>query len=373
LDRIAAELGRLGRQWIVDEGAAPGGVVALAVREGGRFHSAAGACGSLDRRPGSRAVELATPYDLASITKPFFATTVARRGSALLGAALGDLLIEARGTPSERVSLELLLAHRAGLEPHRQLYRPLVLGRPIERRPALVEACHARRPECTGPPPAEGFAPVYSDLGYVLAGEAVARALGCDLDRAIQQEVSLALGLDVGSARQWLERDPSFSSRVAPTESVAWRGGALRAVVHDDNAWALAGHGAAGHAGLFGTAPSVAAFGCALLDALWGRSEAWLGRAALEGLVRPRPGGALRAGFDGKSDPGSAAGGLAGGATFGHLGFTGTSLWCDPEAGIVTVVLTNRVCPTRDDLRLRSVRPRLQDALYGLARSWLGH
>ena len=74
----------------------------------------------------------------------------------------------------------------------------------------------------------------------------------------LQQEVTLPLGLDLVSARRWLARTRDFFPRVAPTETVPWRGGIIRGSVHDENAWALGGHGACGHAGLFGTAASVA-------------------------------------------------------------------------------------------------------------------
>jgi CubicO group peptidase (beta-lactamase class C family) len=359
----STELDGLVFDLVVSSGAAPGATVALAISDSNVQLSAIGAAGSLTRMPGAAPVTPATPYDLASLTKPFFVTTVARlvrSGVLTLSAPLGDLLVEARGTPSEASSLELLLAHRAGLEAHRPFFRKLVQRRPLDRASVLVEACSARRPECRGPLPLDGFAPLYSDLGFLLAGAAIERLTQQPLDELIHEQVSAPLGLDVGSVRRWLARDRSFPERVAPTESVGWRGGMLRAVVHDENAWALSGHGAAGHAGLFGTAASVLELGRALLDA----------HAELEPFVRPRSGGSLRAGFDAKSDQGSAAGTCAGPRTFGHLGFTGTSLWCDPDQAIVSVLLSNRVCPTRDDIRLRAVRPRVQDALYAIAARW---
>jgi len=148
-----------------------------------------------------------------------------------------------------------------------------------------------------------------------------------------------------------------------PTETVPFRGGEVRGVVHDENAWALSGHGLSGHAGLFGTATSVARFGAALLEALNGGST-WLDVTSLAPLLEERPGGSLRAGFDGKSADQSSAGSLVSSRSFGHLGFTGTSLWCDPEAERVLVLLTNRVCPTRNNLGIRAARPAVNDALY---------
>jgi len=231
---------------------------------------------------------------------------------------------------------------------------------------AVRAAALARREGCAGPPTASGYAPVYSDLGYFLVGRALERHLRRPLDELVAEQVTGPLGLSVGSARQWSRAGPGFSVRVAPTEHVPWRGGTLRGIVHDDNAWALGGHGLCGHAGLFGTAADVARFGAALLDALAGRS-AWLDPPWVRRLVAPRPGGSLRAGFDGRSPAASAAGDRAGAETFGHLGFTGTSFWCDPAARAVTVLLANRVCPSRENPRIRAARPLVHDALFALA------
>jgi CubicO group peptidase (beta-lactamase class C family) len=113
---------------------------------------------------------------------------------------------------------------------------------------------------------------------------------------------------------------------------------------------------------MFGTVNAVLRFAAAALDALEG--EGPLAGGELGWLVAPRPGGTLRAGFDGKSESGSSAGERAGPRTFGHLGFTGTSLWIDPDRGIAVALLTNRVHPTRENVKIREARPRVHDALF---------
>ncbi|MCA9596078.1 MAG: beta-lactamase family protein [Myxococcales bacterium] len=356
-----SELDALCRREVVEAGVAPAAVVAVAA--GPRL--AVGAGGQRRRGPSEPAAP-EMPFDLASVSKPVFAATAvrrARRGELDLDAPLGRWLPEACDTPSADVPLALLLSHRAGLVAHQTLFAPLVAQRGLQRSDLLRQAAAGRRAECSGPPPPEGFAPLYSDLGYLLAGEAVARAAALSLDELIAREVTEPLGLEMGSARQWLARDAQRFFRAAPTEIVPWRGGELCGVVHDENAWALAGHGAAGHAGLFGTAEAVCRFGVALLDALAGRDDAWLRREDVEWMVKPRPGGDLRAGFDGKSATGSSAGDRASAQAFGHLGFTGTSLWCDPATERAMVVLTNRVHPSREHIAIRSARPKLHDAL----------
>ena len=347
---------------VVESGAAPGAAVATGRYAAGTWRYAGGVAGS------ARLTFDPPVFDLASVTKSFVAVTAARlaaRGEPSLDTPLGHLLPELARTPSGDVPLLLLLAHRAGLDAHRTLFAPLLAGRPFSREEALAEAANARRPEARGSLPEAGFPPLYSDLGFVLVGAALERASGLSLDALVHREVLAPLELAAGSARSWLLRTPRFLERVLPTESVPFRGGTIRGAVHDENAWALAGHGLAGQAGLFGTAEAVVRFGSALLDALAGRRDDFLTSTHLAPLVRPRPGGSLRAGFDGKSGAVSAAGSRASDDTFGHLGFTGTSLWCDPRAGRVSVLLSNRVCPTRENLRIRAIRPAVHDALFG--------
>ncbi|MBM4364540.1 MAG: serine hydrolase, partial [Deltaproteobacteria bacterium] len=231
---------------------------------------------------------------------------------------------------------------------------------------------NARREDAPGTPPPGGFPPVYSDLGYLLVGALLERVAARPLDELVEDEVGRPLGLGFGSARRLAARDPRFSVTVAPTEEQAWRGGAIRGAVHDENAFALSGLGLAGHAGLFGRAADVLGLGVALLDGLAGRRDTWLRPETLWELVRPRRGGTLRAGFDSPSAEGSSAGPAFGPDAFGHLGFTGTSLWCDPAAGVVVTLLTNRVHPTRENIAIRGVRPLIHGALHALARTWAG-
>ena len=310
-------------------------------------------------------------FDLASVTKPMTSLAVAR--ASIHKKTLGALLPASRGTPSEGSTLELLLAHRAGLEANLPLFAPLVEGRPVDVDEALNEAARARRPDCRGPLAPEGFAPLYSDLGYVLVGRALAEhAKTQDAGAAIERSVVAPLGLaeELGTARALEALGPRtrFAERVVATEVVPWRGGEIRGRVHDENAFALSGDGGSGHAGMFGTVGAVLTFGVAALDAIE-RGRGALGTDDdLDWMVRPRHGGTLRAGFDGKTEGGaSMAGKRCGPRTFGHLGFTGTSLWIDPAAEAVVVLLTNRVHPTRDNTAIRTARPLAHDELFGLA------
>ncbi|MEI9951081.1 MAG: serine hydrolase domain-containing protein [Pseudomonadota bacterium] len=360
-----SRLAEIARQFVILPAVAPAAVVATGWAGAVGFEFAEGAA----FRDESRGSDTRAFFDLASITKSFVAVTVARlvqRGRLAFDTPLRDLLPEARGSATGSASILLLLSHRAGLAAHRSLFAPLLAGLPFDQAAAIRETVHGRRSECTGPAPAGGHPPVYSDLGFALLGLAIERLEQLGLDQIVDREVCAPLGLEVGSARVLRARNPDFATRCMPTETVPFRGGEVHGIVHDENAWALSGHGLSGHAGLFGTALSVARFGAALLDAKSGRSPNWLDPKSLAPLLEERSGGTLRAGFDGKSADESSAGTLAGRRSFGHLGFTGTSFWCDPDAGRVLVLLSNRVCPTRNNPRIRAARPAVNDALYAV-------
>jgi CubicO group peptidase (beta-lactamase class C family) len=363
---VTIDLTPIAADVVEGHGASACAVVAAAVLTEGGWRFGAGAHGNLWFGEEAPPASTTTLFDLASVTKPVTALAMARlerAGRLGRAEALADLLPHLRESRSARVPLDLFAAHRAGLDGHRPLYAPLVEGLDVDPEGALRTAADARRADCQGDPPAEGFAPVYSDLGYLLLGTAIAARGGDELDRVFEREVTTPLGLTITSARRFRAIDPSFDARVAPTEIVPWRGGVIRGAVHDENAWALVGSASAGHAGLFGDALSVARLGVAILEALDGLSPSWLEPGDLEPLVRGRPGGSLLAGFDSKSGDSPSSGSRFGPRTFGHLGFTGTSLWMDPDAKLVGVLLTNRVHPTRAHVAIRRARPATYDAI----------
>jgi CubicO group peptidase (beta-lactamase class C family) len=330
---------------IVSSGVAPSAAAGFATPERGIFVG-----GSID-----------TFFDLASLTKPMTAVAIAK-SSLDRRATLGSILPELADTMSASTPIELLLAHRAGLEAHVKLW----LRENMQLAHLLREAASSRRSDAAGPIPENGFPPVYSDLGYLLAGAALARhERTIDAGEAIERLVVAPLGLEkkLGTARSLENYGVDLIANAAPTEDASWRGGTVHARVHDENAWAISGDGGSGHAGMFGTVEAVLKFGLSVLSDLERRERG----ENLEWLVRERPGGTLRAGFDGKSTTGSSAGSVAGPRTFGHLGFTGTSLWIDPDARRVVALLTNRVHPTRENTAIRDARPIAHDALFSAA------
>jgi serine-type D-Ala-D-Ala carboxypeptidase len=362
----------------IDAGVFPG-CVALVWRDGGvRYFGAHGQLASH-----AAAVELHTPvcehtiYDLASLTKVLATTT-------LIAQALGQgLLTLDQPLPAalalragERPRLRELLEHAAGLAAHREFFHaPWSLG--PSQREALIEA--VRGVALERPPLREA---VYSDLGFLLLGAWLEQLHGARLDELFTAKIAEPLGIADAIGFAALDRPAWFDpARVAPTEvyaSPSMTGGTsehwhpiraalgqrfAHAVVHDDNAVVMAG--VAGHAGLFGTAAGVLAIARAWLERRLPGVPASAQERVFAAFTRPSqvPGSTRRLGFDGPSPDGSGSTGSAlGGSAFGHLGFTGTSVWIDPSPGpgrgAIELLLSNRVHPSRHDSRIRAVRPR---------------
>jgi serine-type D-Ala-D-Ala carboxypeptidase len=349
----------------VSAGAFPGAVASVSFRGRSGIVRALSCAGRLE--PHGAKVAIDTPYDLASLTKPFVAVTALRlvqSGKLDLTAPAARYVPELEGTPGGEASIASLLSHRAGLSPWGSLYRePEVEGRfgsDEARRVMLRMAATRLDPE----PKVPGS--VYSDLGYLVAGEAIARAGGDRLERVVRREVTAPLGIhgEIYYAAELSEAALlGLSVRAAPTERCTLRGAVVRAEVHDENCFAYGG--IAGHAGLFGTARGVSSFGEAMLEAYAGRST-WLDAALVRFALRPLPGGGHVIGWDTRSGTGSSAGSHLSRSAFGHLGFTGTSIWCDPLLELCAVLLTNRVHPTRDNILIREFRPRFHDGVAGL-------
>lgn len=322
-------------------------------------HIVEGCAGRLSDEVSSPQVTTETVFDLASLTKPLTALTAVRlvaSGVVVWDAPCGDGVWHGDDPPA----LGALLSHRAGLAAWAPLYEAVgdATGEAAWQR--ALTALH-KAPCAVARAGAQPEA-VYSDLGYILAGRMLEAVGGLPLSLLVAREVTAPLGLQRslafrGVGPQW--RDPA----VAPTEACPWRGRVMQGEVHDENAYALGG--VAGHAGIFGTAGGLARLGLAVLEARVGRSD-WLSAETVAAMLAPQPGGSHRIGWDARSGSQPSSGAHMGPNTFGHLGFTGTSLWCDPDAGVVVALVTNRVHPRRDNLGIRAFRPAFHDAVMSV-------
>ena len=355
----------------------PGAV--LLVREGTRV--------CYQRAFGHRSLEPAvtpmaedTIFDVSSLTKAF-ATSVAM----MLLVKDGKIRLDDRVTRffhnfgvhgKTHVTFRHLLSHASGLAAWRPYFKDI---QQIERRgrinflgsPGAKDYVYQtlQRERLEGQP---GQQAVYSDLGFMLLGNAIEDISGMPLDRFCHERIFRPLGLRstgfVDLALLRTRRVEAVTDMIAPTERCPWRKKVLCGEVHDDNAYAMGG--VAGHAGLFASARD--------LDILLGRlKDSYYGVSPLvpQTLIREfwtRDGSVAEStwclGWDTPSASGSSAGAHFSPNSVGHLGFTGTSVWLDLERDRYVILLSNRVHPSRDNEAIRSFRPVIHDHIVEALR-----
>ena len=332
-----------------DRGAFPGAV--LAVGRHGRLAlvAAVGHYGVDDPRP----VDPGTVYDLASLTKVVGLTTACMllvdAGKLELDAPIERYVPEFRGAMKDRVTVRHLLTHSAGLVPDLPLYDS------TSTRAAALAAVDTTT--LRAPP---GTTYVYSDLSAILLMQAVERLAGEPLDRFLAQRVFGPLGMPATRFRP----PAAWRDGIAPTEhDTLFRHRWLRGEVHDESAARLGG--VSGNAGLFSNALDLSRLAALLLNGgAWDTLQLIRAETVAEFTVRQNiPPGSTRAlGWDTASDSGySSAGTKLSRRAFGHTGYTGTSMWMDPDRDLFIILLTNRVHPTRANTAILEVRPRVAD------------
>ena len=303
-------------------------------------------------------VTQATIYDLASLTKVIGTATVVMRliddGRLRLDEPVARRLPEFLDGFDEaqrgrrQASVEHLLTHSAGLTAWQPFYKT------VGSYDALVAAAAAAPLEND---PGEVYR--YSDLGFILLGELAARAGGKPLAELEQELVFRPLAMP----NTLRNPPPELRERIAPAEEIEpGRGEFFRGVVHDENCRAAGG--VTGHAGLFSTATDLARFAEHLLRILRGETGL-VSQDRLKQFTRRQhliEGSSRALGWDTPSGD-SSAGDLFSRRSFGHTGFTGTSIWIDPDRDLYVILLTNRVHPTRENSRIHPVRRRLADAV----------
>ena len=335
------------------DSAFPGAVIAVGRHDTVLLLSAVGHYAAGDRR----AVTPQTIYDLASLTKVIGLTTammmLVDSGRIDLDAPVQKYVPAFQGPMKERVTIRNLLTHSSGLPAWRRLFAE---SSTREDALALVDTTALLRQ------PGDTF--IYSDLGAITLMQAVEAVTGQRIDAFLDARVFGPLGM---TSTRYLPPE-SWRSRIAPTENdTAFRHRMLHGEVHDENAGRLGG--VSGHAGLFSTAPDLAKFAQWLLDSRIppgrpaGGSGPWVPHDLVVEFTRRQdiPRGSSRAlGWDTPSEN-SSAGTTFGPRAFGHTGFTGTSIWIDPERDLFIILLSNRVNPTRANVKILQVRRRVAD------------
>jgi serine-type D-Ala-D-Ala carboxypeptidase len=310
-----------------------------------------------------------TIFDLASVSKVVATTTMAallyERGLLDLEMPLASVVSEfAHGEfvdedpRRDEVTLHMLLAHSSGLPAYEKIFLR------TESRDALLAAA-ASVPLAHDP----GTHAEYSDIGFILLGLALERLADDSLDHFAQHEIFGPLGL----AHTTFTPPHAWRNRIAPTANDhSFRHRLIQGEVQDENASVMGG--VAGHAGVFSTAQDVAVFASAMMtaptDSSHGAGDSFHSRPLLRPetlalFTRPesRPEGTSRAlGWDTPSQP-SQSGRHLSPKSYGHLGYTGTSLWIDPARELSIVLLTNRTWPDCANQVIKEIRPRVHDAI----------
>jgi CubicO group peptidase (beta-lactamase class C family) len=295
-----------------------------------------------------------TIYDLASLTKVVVTTAMCMilydRGKFHLEQRVVDVLPEFAGSDARRsqVTFRMLLAHSSGLPAYVKLFET------SQNREELL--AQALAVALTADP---GVRAEYSDIGFIVLGVALERITGETLDKFFDREIldpiydpaaPFLMGFDFA-------RKP-WAAFIPPTEHDRdFRRRVIRSEVHDENAWVMGG--VAGHAGCFGEAGAVAALAQCML-----RGGAPLFRTHTVELFTRRktspPGTSRALGWDTPSSP-SQSGRYFSPQSYGHLGYTGTSLWNDPERQVSVTLLTNRTWPDRKSQAIKQIRPAFHD------------
>jgi CubicO group peptidase (beta-lactamase class C family) len=305
----------------------------------------------------SRLVADSTVYDLASVTKVVSMTTaimlLVADGVLEIDGYVHSYLPRFSGGGKDSVRVRHLLTHTSGLPSWRPLYLEAT-----DRREA-IDSLYSTRLDTI-----PGVRYRYSDLGAITLGLVVESIVGRPLDEIMLKRVWHRLGM----TSTGYVPDAYLLDHVAPTELDPVRGRIIRGEVHDENCWRLGG--VSGHAGLFSNAPDLAVFAQWMLDLYHGRVSAdhplYVPPAIVAEFTRRQDGpeGSTRAlGWDTPSDSLSTAGTLMSRVSFGHTGFTGTSIWIDPVNDLFVILLTNRVHPTRRNHKIGRVRGLLADAV----------
>ncbi len=302
-----------------------------------------------------------TIWDLASLTKVIGTTSAMLQlvgdGRVALDSPVVRYLPEWSPPSAQQITVRMLMTHSAGLPAWRPFYKEAENAQDAERQ------LFATAPDTV---PGKRF--LYSDLGFILLGKLVERVSGEPLAQYDSAHVFAPL---VMSTTRYLP-PARWLPKIAPTEQDPWRNRKLRGEVHDENASILGG--VSGHAGLFSTGHDLSRFARMYLQLGELDGARVFSASTLAAFVAVQDSSVSRRALGWETPTGSnSAGHLFSAQSFGHTGFTGTSLWMDPTRGIFLLLLTNRVNPTRENRKIGAVRVALADAAMQALRSESGN
>jgi len=345
----------------VAKGVFPGAAAALSWGSGSARNRSFAVAGSKDSRNPKQLITEKTFFDLASLSKPLATTLIMYSLLAQKSITLETTLsrVFKRDIPQDKrpVTVSQLLSHSSGLIGYKPFFKKFLPEIHYENKQILLQYILEQPLEYE-----PGSRCLYSDLGFILLGHIIEQVTGTSLEKNFIERISIPAGVAQEIFYNPLDRSQADVKCYASTENCPWRGRIMRAEVHDEHCWLM--NGVSGHAGLFGTAGGVLSLCEAVLESRQGRDESFSWSAmVVRGLEKQYPDQGWCLGFDTPSPEGSSGGNYLSPESVGHLGYTGTSFWIDPEKELIVVLLTNRVNPSRENISIRQFRPYFHDTL----------
>lgn len=343
----------------ISKGVFPGGVLLCAVNQEIVFLKSYGKADIFK----NRAMSKDSIFDLASLTKPLATalaiSTLIQRQKLFLDQKIGSILEEFNHSEKADITIDMLLRHTSGFPAYREYYKKIIKTnkdpRPYLRHLLVQEGLENKLNDKQ----------LYSDLGYMVLSWIIEKITHQRLDQFVSDQIYSPLEID---NLFFLEIDPKNEKlnrnkqKIVATQQCPWRKKVLEGEVDDDNAWAVGG--IEGHAGLFGDAVSIYVLCCEIINALQNKPTKVLASDIIRTFARKKNQNGMVAGFDTPSKENSSSGKYFSKSSIGHLGFTGTSFWIDPEVSLIVILLTNRVHPLRSNDTFKKFRPLIHDLIY---------
>ncbi len=332
------------------DSAFPGAVVLVGLNNKVIYNKA---FGNFTYEKNSPAVKTNTMYDLASVSKIIATTTAAMicvdRGLFKLDDKVSKFIPQFSSNGKENITIRNLLLHNSGLPAFKKYYLMYDNSEDV-----INDIYNSKLVYQTG------SKTVYSDLGIITLGKIIEKVSREKLDSFTAKEIFSPIEM----YNTMYNPPDSLKQNIAPTEiDNYWRNRLIWGTVHDETAELL--NGVAGHAGLFSTAGDLANYLMMILNKGRFKDKIILSDTLIDLFTKRQTEQSSRGlGWDTKSPQGSSAGNYFSTSSFGHTGFTGTSIWVDPVKKLFVVFLTNRVYPSRSNNKIRKVRPMLHDAVY---------
>ncbi|MBM2804498.1 MAG: Serine hydrolase [Deltaproteobacteria bacterium] len=356
----------------VAQGVFPGAVLLIAKEQDIVFEQA---FGQRSLAPDQSPLRVDTIFDIASLTKPLATTTaimlLVREKKIRLDDQITRVIPMYGVLGKSLTTFRHLLTHCGGLLAWKPFFEEIIKSEKAGRlnftasraaKSYVYEQIHRDKPVS-----APGNQSLYSDLGFMILGEAVEILTGNSLDRFCQERIFKPMGMRatgfVDLTQLRTRRLQPITEIIAPTENCPWRKKILCGEVHDDNAYAMGG--VAGHAGLFSSARDIHAFLLRLDQCRKGKDNFLPQLLVEEFLTKDQvvSRSTFALGWDTPTPGQSSSGSLFSSRSVGHLGFTGCSIWWDLEKNCHVVLLTNRIHPTRKNEKIKEFRPLIHDLI----------